>query len=176
MRRLCDAIDTAVQQAGLLAGYLVLAIAAVQVCVSLMRYFFSFGSILLQETILNLNVVVVALAICFGVLRNVHTRVDIVATGRSDLAGAAWEALGALVLLLPTAVFLVLCTTPYVTQAWATLEGSRNVGGPGGIYLVKSVLLLMAIVLVLQAATIVIRAAVLRTDPYPHGAEGPVDG
>ncbi|NVO17490.1 MAG: permease [Rhodoplanes sp.] len=176
MRQFCDAIDAAVQRAGLLAGHLVLAIAAIQVCVSLMRYFFSYGSILLQEAILNLNVVVVALAVCFGVLRNVHTRVDIVGAGWSDSAGAAWEALGALVLLLPTAVFLVLATTPYATQAWATLEGSRNVGGLGGIYLVKSVLLLMAVVLVLQAVAVLIRVAVLRTDPYPHGAEGPVDG
>jgi TRAP-type mannitol/chloroaromatic compound transport system permease small subunit len=174
MLRVIDAIDAAIRRIGVVAGYLVLAIAAVQVCGSVLRYFFSFGSILLQELILSLNVVVVALAICFGVLRNVHTRVDILNGGRSS-APAFIEAVAVAFLLLPTAAFLVAALVPYVAQSWTSFEGSRNVGGLGGIYLVKTVLLAMAALLVVQTLTILVRLA-LRTEPYPDGAQGPVEG
>jgi TRAP-type mannitol/chloroaromatic compound transport system permease small subunit len=176
MLRTIDAIDAAIRRTGTIAGWLVLAIAAIQVCGSVLRYFFSFGSILLQELILNLNVVVVALAICFGVLRNVHTRVDILNEGRQISGRAAIiEAIAVAVFLLPTAAFLVAALVPYVAQSWMSFEGSRNVGGLGGIFLVKTVLLAMAAVLVVQALAILVRLA-LATDPYPDGAEGPVDG
>lgn len=175
MLQVIDVFDTAIRRLGVFAGYLVLAIAAIQVCGSIVRYFFSFGSILLQELILSLNVVAVALAICFGVLRNVHTRVDILNEGRSVGRAAFIEAIAIALLLLPSAAFLVAALIPYVARSWLSLEGSRNVGGLGGTYLVKSVLLAMAALLVIQALAILVRL-VLRAQPYPSGAQGPVEG
>jgi TRAP-type mannitol/chloroaromatic compound transport system permease small subunit len=174
MLHLLDLFDAAMRRLGVVAGYLVLAIGAIQVCGSVVRYFFSLGSILLQELILNLNVVAVALAICFGVLRNVHTRVDLFNERRSAGRAAVIEALAVALFLLPSAAFLVAALGPYVAQSWASLEGSRNVGGLGGIYLVKGILLVMAALLVMQAFAILVRL-VLRTQPYPSGAQGPVE-
>jgi TRAP-type mannitol/chloroaromatic compound transport system permease small subunit len=175
MLQLLDLLDATMRRLGLVAGYLVLAIGTIQVCGSVVRYFFSFGSILLQELILSLNVVAVALAICFGVLRNVHTRVDLFNESRSVGRAAVIEAIAVAVFLLPSSAFLVAALGPYVAQSWATLEGSRNVGGLGGIYLVKGILLVMAALLVIQALAILVRL-VLRTQPYPDGAQGPAEG
>jgi TRAP-type mannitol/chloroaromatic compound transport system permease small subunit len=174
MLHLLDRFDAAMRRLGVVAGYLVLTIGAIQVCGSVVRYFFSFGSILLQELILNLNVVAVALAICFGVLRNVHTRVDLFNASRSARRTAVIEAVAIALFLLPSAAFLVAALGPYVAQSWASLEGSRNVGGLGGTYLVKSLLLIMALLLVIQALAILVRL-VLRTQPYPDGAQGPAE-
>jgi TRAP-type mannitol/chloroaromatic compound transport system permease small subunit len=175
MLQLLDRFDAAMRRLGVVAGYLVLAIGAIQVCGSIVRYFFSLGSILLQELILNLNVVAVALAICFGVLRNVHTRVDLFNESRSAGRAAVIEAVAIALFLLPSAAFLVAALGPYVAQSWASLEGSRNVGGLGGIYLVKGILLVMATLLVMQAFAILVRL-VLRTRPYPDAAQGPAEG
>jgi TRAP-type mannitol/chloroaromatic compound transport system permease small subunit len=175
MLQLLDVFDAAMRRLGVVAGYLVLAIGAIQVCGSVVRYFFSLGSILLQELILNLNVVAVALAICFGVLRNVHTRVDLLNESRSAGRAAIIEAIAIALFLLPSAAFLVAALGPYVAQSWANLEGSRNVGGLGGTYLVKGILLVMAALLVVQALAILVRLA-LRTEPYPDRAQGPAEG
>jgi TRAP-type mannitol/chloroaromatic compound transport system permease small subunit len=174
MLQLLDLFDAAMRRLGVAAGYLVLAIGAIQVCGSVVRYFFSFGSILLQELILNVNVVAVALAICFGVLRNVHTRVDLFNDSRPPGRAAVIEAVAIALFLLPSAAFLVAALGPYVAQSWASLEGSRNVGGLGGIYLVKSVLLVMAALLVIQAFAILVRIG-LCAQPYPDGAQGPAE-
>jgi TRAP-type mannitol/chloroaromatic compound transport system permease small subunit len=173
---LCDGLDAAIRRSAGIAGRLILLIALVQIAVLSLRYFFSVGSILLQELILNLNVVLVSLSIGCGVLRDVHTRVDAFKERQSESLRVGIELACVLGLMLPTALFLVWALIPYVAQSWASGEGSRNVGGMGGIYIVKSFILLMAGLLALQAAALVARIVAYRRWPYPDGASGPVDG
>lgn len=176
MLALSGAMDAAIKKAAGAAAYLILLIALIQIAVSVVRYFFSIGSILLQEMILNLNVILVSLSICYGVLRDIHTRVDIFKDRQSEGLRLAVELACILGFMLPSAAFLAWALLPYVVQSWASTEGSRNVGGMGGIYIIKSFVLLMSGFLTLQALALVVRIAVQRRWPYPHAADGPVDG
>lgn len=176
MLALCDTLDTAIDKIGRAAAYLIVMIAVLQIAVSLLRYFFSVGSILLQEMIFNLNVVLVSLSICYGVLRNIHTRVDVFKERQSDSVTLTVEFVCVALFMLPTAAFLTWALTPYVLQSWGSAEGSRNVGGMGGIYIIKSFILTMAAFLTLQSLSLVIRIVMERRWPYPRGADGPVDG
>jgi len=47
---------------------------------------------------------------------------------------------------------------PYVTTAWEVQESSREAGGLPGIYLIKTLILLMAGLLIIQASALSLRA------------------
>jgi TRAP-type mannitol/chloroaromatic compound transport system permease small subunit len=176
MLALCNFVDGLVRRAAAGVALLILAIAGAQLAVVVLRYFFSYGSILLQEVALNLNVAFVSMGLCYGVLRNVHTRVDVLQARQREAARCHLEFVGVALLMLPAAGFLTWALIPYVAQSWASLEGSRNVGGIPGIYIVKSCLLVASAILTLQGVAIVLRLLVERRWPYPHAADGPVDG
>ncbi len=171
MIRICDALDRAIRWFAELTAYLIVAIAGVQLAVAALRYFYSHGSILLQELTLNLNVVLVSCSICYGVLRAVHTRVDVLTHRYSTRLANRIELAGVCGLMLPAAAVLVWSLLPYALQSWSTLEGSRNVGGMPGIYIVKSAILLMAVALALQSAALILRLAIDARWPYPHASQ-----
>src|SRR5215510_8479327 len=132
---LCDRLDDGIARLATAAASLIVLIAAVQIAVSILRTFYSYAPLTLQELIPNLNVVLVAISICYGVLRDVHTRVDILTERLRDDTRVRIELLLVVCLLWPCAFFLALVVAPYVIQSWISLEGSRNVGGLGGVYI-----------------------------------------
>jgi len=170
MLAICDAIDGWVRRLATAAAVLVVAIALVQISVSVLRYFYSYALIGMQELVLSMNVMLVSAAICYALLRDVHTRVDIFTQNLRVQGRIKVELALVVVLLLPTTIFLAGITWPYVWSAWATREGSRNVGGLGGIYIIKSFLLLMALTLSAQALSIVVRSLLVREWPYPQAS------
>jgi TRAP-type mannitol/chloroaromatic compound transport system permease small subunit len=170
MLKLCDAVDRFVRWQAMGAACLIALIALVQVVISVLRYFYSYAPITIQELIPSLNVALVSASISYAILRDVHTRVDILTERIRQSQRVGFELALVLCLLCPTVLFLVHAFMPYVAQSWASLEGSRNVGGLGGIYVVKSFLLAMSVTLVLQAVSFVVRILMLRQWPYPHAA------
>jgi TRAP-type mannitol/chloroaromatic compound transport system permease small subunit len=128
-----------------------------------LRYATNTNTILLQETVLYLHGFAFMLAIPYALKHNTHVRVDLV-YGRLTPRGRAWvDLVGHVLLLLPTAVLIILYSRVYVGNAWRILEGSPEVGGIPGIYLLKSLILAMAGLLLLQGLAEVLRKiAVLR--------------
>jgi len=167
MLSICDGIDRVVRWLATVAASLIVVVALTQVIASILRYFYSYAPIMLQELIPSLNVILVGISICYAVLRDVHTRVDILTAHLGDAAHVRVELVLVICLLCPATFLLLYMFIPYVAQSWASLEGSRNVGGLGGAYIVKSFLLVMSAILLMQAASIVVRLLVLRRWPYP---------
>jgi TRAP-type mannitol/chloroaromatic compound transport system permease small subunit len=172
---LCDRLDDAIGRLATAAATLIVMIAAIQIAVSMLRTFYSYAPLTLQELIPNLNVVLVSVSICYGVLRDVHTRVDILTEGLRRETRVRFELVLVVALLWPSAFFLAFAVAPYVIQSWASLEGSRNVGGLGGTYIIKSFLLVMSAVLALQAVSIVVRILLLRRWPYLNASPEPAE-
>ncbi len=86
-----------------------------------------------------------------------HVRVDVF-FGRFSARAKAWvDLLGSLLLLLPVCLFIFSVSWDYVAQSWSLYEGSREAGGLDGVYLLKSLILVMAALLVLQGLSIMIR-------------------
>jgi TRAP-type mannitol/chloroaromatic compound transport system permease small subunit len=73
--------------------------------------------------------------------------------------GRAWvDALGVLFFLLPLCGYILYESLPYVQSSFEVRETSREAGGLKGLFLVKAVIPLMAVLLALQALAHLARA------------------
>ena len=68
------------------------------------------------------------------------------------------DLLGTVFLLLPTCGYLLVESLPYVASSWRVLERSREAGGLPALYLLKTVIPLMAGLLMLQGLAEALRA------------------
>ena len=68
---------------------------------------------------------------------------------------------GALVFVAPFICVVVYFAWPYVARSWSLHEGSANVGGLPGLYVLKSFLLVFAAVVGLQAVAMFLRGALV---------------
>ena len=69
------------------------------------------------------------------------------------------DLLGALLLLIPFALSLLILSLPYVARSWSILERSRETSGLPFVYLLKTLIPVFAALLVLQGVSQAIRAA-----------------
>ncbi len=131
-------------------SWLVLAMVVITFCVVVLRYAFDTGWIALQESVSYLHSLVFLLGASYTLKHNSHVRVDIFYSKLSEV-GKAWvDLLGHLFILLPVMAFIIWISLPYVQDAWQVHEGSREAGGLPGVYLLKSLIILMAAMLMLQ--------------------------
>jgi TRAP-type mannitol/chloroaromatic compound transport system permease small subunit len=115
-----------------------------------LRYGFSIGSIAFQESITYMHGLIFMLAIAHTLKINGHVRVDILYQ-RFGAQGKAWvNLLGACFLLLPVCAFIFAISWAYVATSWSYYEGSREAGGIDAVFLLKSLIPLMAGLLFLQ--------------------------
>jgi TRAP-type mannitol/chloroaromatic compound transport system permease small subunit len=68
---------------------------------------------------------------------------------------------GGLFLLVPVCGFIFVESWEYVAQSWAVHEGSREAGGIEAVYLLKTMILVMAAMLLLQGVASVLRCRLL---------------
>ena len=114
------------------------------------RYAFAIGSVAAQEAALWLHSLVFLLGAAFTLKRDAHVRVDLVYQRFSPRGRALADVVGTLVLLLPFCVFLCWISLDYVGMAWSLREGSREPGGLPGVYLLKTLIPVAALLLGLQ--------------------------
>ena len=131
-------------------SWLTLAMVVVTFAVVLLRYLFNIGWIALQESITAMHALVFMLGAAYTLRHEGHVRVDIFYRKWGE-RGRAWVNLGgSLLLLLPVCLFIAIISWDYVASSWSLLEGSREAGGLPGVFLLKSVIPLMATLLLLQ--------------------------
>jgi len=115
-----------------------------------LRYAFNSGGVLLQESVMYLHGTFFMLAIALGISENTHVRVDIL-YGRRRASEQAWiDLAGHLLFLLPVACFMVWVSLPYVGNSWQIFEGSSEVGGIPGVFLLKTLIPLTGLLLFCQ--------------------------
>ena len=158
MENLCNKIDALNERIGQFIAWFVLAMVCVTFLVVVMRYGFNFGRIAIQESITYMHALVFMLAGAYTLKHNEHVRVDIFYQDMSAHNKAKVDFLGTLFLLLPFASFIVWISFNYVNTSWKLLEGSREAGGLPLVYLLKTLIPLMAILLFLQAISLAGRA------------------
>ncbi|RVU39726.1 TRAP transporter small permease subunit [Hwanghaeella grinnelliae] len=143
-----------------------------QFLVVVMRYVFGTGEIWLQEAIIYQHALVFMLGASYTLLKDGHVRVDIFYSNRSPRTKATVNLLGALFLLFPVMSLIVWASFPYVARSWAVLEGSRETSGIPGVFLLKSVILVFAVMMLLQGLSTVIRSLAflrgLELPPLPY--------
>ena len=90
-----------------------------------------------------------------------HVRVDIFYQRFGARGQALVNLFGSLFLLLPVTGFIFWISWEYVAASWAVWEGSREAGGLPGVFLLKTLLPLMAINLLLQGLAETLRSALV---------------
>lgn len=112
--------------------------------VVLLRYLFGIGSIALQESVTYMHALVFMLAAAYTLNADGHVRVDIFYRSWPARRQLWVNLFGSLFLLLPLAVFLLLASWGYVADSWGRHETSAAPGGLPIVYLLKSIILLLA--------------------------------
>ena len=118
--------------------------------VAILRYVFKLGWVWMQDSSIYLNAVLVALSAAYTLFQNEHVRVDIFYKSRSLADKARLDIYAFLLLFLPLVMTIFLISLPYVSRSWLILEDSVNIGGLHGVFLVKTLIPLLALSLFLQ--------------------------
>lgn len=130
--------------------WLALLMVLITFAIVVLRYAFNTGGALLPESVMYLHGTFFMLAIALGIRENSHVRVDIVYSRRSAGQQGWIDLLGHVLFLLPVAGFMVWVSLPYAANSWAILEGSSEVGGIPGVFLLKTLIPLTGALLFLQ--------------------------
>lgn len=156
---IADRIDRLTTLIGRAAAWLCLFIVVAQFAVVLMRYGAGFGSAKLTESIFYAHAALFMLAAAWTLRVDGHVRVDIFYADAPPRRKAMVDLLGALLLLIPFALSLLILSLPYVARSWTILERSRETSGLPFVYLLKTLIPVFALSLVLQGVSQAIRAA-----------------
>ncbi|MFA5630039.1 MAG: TRAP transporter small permease subunit [Porticoccaceae bacterium] len=115
-----------------------------------LRYFFSGGSIAIQESLTYIHATLFMLAMGYALKHGSHVRVDIFYRNFTPRTQALVDVLGALLCLLPLSVLIFVMSWDYVMASWAVHEVSTEGGGIKGVYLLKTLMLLLPVTLIIQ--------------------------
>lgn len=132
--------------------------------VVILRYGFGIGSIALQESVTYLHAIVFMLGAAYTLKLDGHVRVDIFYRRFSARRKAWVNSLGGIILLLPICTYIGIISLGFVVQSWQILERSSEPGGIPAVFLLKTLIPLMAITLSLQAIADIIRNALTLID------------
>jgi TRAP-type mannitol/chloroaromatic compound transport system permease small subunit len=150
MRSLVHYIDTFTDYSGRLLAWLAVFMAIVTTAVVVLRYGFNIGSIAAQEAVTYMHGSLFMLGIAFALKVGAHVRVDIFYRTFSTRQRAWVNSLGGVIFLLPLCLFICAVSFSYVAESWSIREISPEPGGIPAVFLLKTLLPLMAINLLLQ--------------------------
>ena len=124
---------------------------------SIMRYFFSSGSIALQEMEWHLFAMVFLFGIAYALKEDGHVRVDVFYDRYSPRLKAMVNIGGTALLLLPLSVLVIEGSVWYVQEAYNSGEVSGDPGGLPYRWLIKLVIPASFVFLIVSATGFVIR-------------------
>ena len=152
-------IDRLVDAVGRAVAWLNLGMVAVTCLVVVLRYAFDTGAILLQESVVYMHGAAFLCGLAYALQHDAHVRVDLLYSRMAPHRKAAVNLAGHLLLLMPLCVTLVIVSWPYAVDSWAVLEGSAEVAGIPGVFLLKTLIPVSAVLLLLQTAALAVREA-----------------
>lgn len=151
-------IDNLTELSGRLLSWLTIAMMILLCLVVILRYGFELGSVALQESVTYLHATIFLLGSAYTLKHGGHVRVDIFYRNFSP-RGKAWiNSLGAIVFLLPLSIYILVFSWEFVAQSWHIGEVSSEPGGIPAVFLLKTLIPLMAVSLGLQAIAEILRS------------------
>ncbi len=137
-----------------------LAVAVVLVCftVVVQRYVFNITYLWMQDLYVWLSGAMFTTIAAFALFRDDHVRVDIFYRPASLRWRAIADIIGVVLLLLPFMFVVWNWGLPYVLRSWRYYEGSQNIGGMPGLFVLKTFILVFVVLLTLQGLAMVARS------------------
>lgn len=148
---------------GHLFSWLSLGIVLVCFTVVVQRYLFADSYVWMQDLYIWLNGAMFTAVAGFALMRGDHVRVDIFYRPAKRQTKAIVDLFGSLFFLLPFCVVVYLYSMPFVLRAWSYSEGSANVGGMPGLYILKSFIIAFVALLALQGLAMILRSILVLT-------------
>jgi TRAP-type mannitol/chloroaromatic compound transport system permease small subunit len=170
--RIAASIDAGIDALGRAVSWLNLGVVGLTFGVVVMRYAFGEGSIAVQEAVLWLHGTVFMLGASYALRHDAHVRVDLLYQRWSPQGRARADLAGTVFFLLPFCVFLAWISADYVTSAWAVHEGSREAGGLPGVFVLKTLIPLAAVLLGVQGIAVALRKLALLRGGAGDAAHG----
>lgn len=129
-----------------------LALAIVLVCflVVVQRYALHQTQLWMQDLYVWLSGAMFTAVAGFAMLRDDHVRVDILYRMWGIRGRAIADLIGVAIFLLPFIVVILIYAWPYVLRSWRLFEGSQNVGGMPGLFILKTFVIGFCVVVGLQ--------------------------
>ncbi len=155
--RILAGTESFIDWSGRCVSWLSLFLVLTTFVIVVLRYIFDSGSIALQEITTYLHATIFLVGMAYTMQQDAHVRVDIFYAQFSKPVKAWVDLFGAVFLLLPFMLFISWISWQYVANSWSVLEGSREAGGLPGVFLLKSLIPVMAFLLSLQAFTQIAR-------------------
>ena len=162
--KIISTIDNVTEYFGKCLSWAAIVMALLTGLVVFLRYGLNLGSIFAQEAVTYLHGSLFMLGAIYTLKSGKHVRVDIFYR-KFDVKSQAWvDAIGNIVFLIPFCLFIFFITLDYVAQSWSMREASADPGGIPAVYLLKSLLPMMAIGLVLQGLAETLRSVLVILD------------
>lgn len=161
---LVRAISALNRMIGHVFAWLSLAIVMVCFTVVVQRYFFATTHLWMQDLYVWLNGAMFTGVAGFALLRNDHVRVDIFYRPARIRTKAITDLIGVVIFLLPFCWIVALYGWPFVARAWRIHEGSANVGGMPGLFILKTFILVFAGLVALQGLAMAFRSILVLAD------------
>ncbi len=160
-------MDIVTDRSGRLLAWLVLAMALLTTVVVILRYGFNVGSIMAQEGVTYMHGCLFMLGAAYALKSGAHVRVDIFYRNFSPRTRAWVNSIGGIVFLMPLCAFILFSSWNYVSESWIVRETSPEPGGIPAVFLLKSVIPLMALNLFLQGLAETLRNALVLVEEPP---------
>ena len=141
---------------GYLCSFLVLLMTINVFVVVILRYLFGISFIWMQETYVWMHAFIFMLGAGYAYLNDDHVRIDIIYRNASSKYKRVLNILGNVFLLVPFLYIIWTFSFPFVSRSFLMNEISREAGGLPMIYLLKSAILIFAILLFLQVISKII--------------------
>ena len=151
-------IDAIIEISGRTVAWLSLGMVVITCTVVVLRYGFDTGAIALQESVTYMHALVFMIGLSYALKHDRHVRVDLLFSRLSERNRQRINLIGHLGLLLPICLVITMESFDYVMRSWAISEGSPEAGGIPGVYLLKTLIPLAALLLSMQAVSEVLRA------------------
>lgn len=166
----------AIDRVNLIVGRAVsfLTLATVLICATVvgLRYAAGIGFVWMQELYVWTHAFVFMLAGGFAYMVNAHVRVDIYYCPASPRTKAWIDLFGNVFLLLPWLILVIWAAWSYVAASWAVREGSLQNNGMYGVYVLKSAIVVFAVLLGLQSLAWIGRCVMVIKGHEPPAVRG----
>jgi TRAP-type mannitol/chloroaromatic compound transport system permease small subunit len=133
--------------------------------VVILRYGFDTGSIALQQSVMYNHAFLFMLGIAYTYQLDKHVRVDVFYAAYSEQRKAWVNLLGTLLFTLPAMAFIIWAGWDYVAISWQIEESSAETGGIAYLYLLKSLIIIMAVLVISQAISVACQSALQLFSP-----------
>ncbi len=124
---------------------------AVQVVIVLMRYVMGVGFLEFQDVVTYSFSSLVVLSVPLAMHLDRHVRVDVLRAKFAPGRNRRIDRIGHLIFTLPVFGLMLWNAAPLVSASWKIREGSMETGGLGGLFLVKSTVIVMCVLVLIIA-------------------------